>query len=139
MIVVTLIMFDFFIHDTIIARCAAFKTAMACELEAGSKMSSGNENNSNDDNEREDAYGSGYIEYIDAAKEYLKEKTIAMSDINVTVSEEKDGLIVKCQGKNSPLTSRIVKMSQIDRIAVVKRNRPDDFIRIVSAIRNAVK
>lgn len=137
MIVVTLIMFDFFIHDTIIARCAAFKTAMTCELEAGNKISTTDKNDN--DNEKENGYQDIYIEYINAAEGYLKEKAIAVSNINVTVSEEKSGLFVKCQGKNSPLISRIVKMSGIERGAVIKKNRPDDFIRVVSAVRNAVK
>lgn len=126
-ITVMLIMLDLFMHDTIISRCTAFKSAMTAELKAENETNYGESAKNN------------YIELEQTAAEYLREKTIALSDSSVSVKEEKNQVSVIVKGRNSPLISHIVKLSGIERSAVVKRNTPDNFVRTVSAIRNAIR
>lgn len=117
-------MADFFIHDTIIAKCTALKTAMTYEMQNENKK--GGRDNAGAGLKRE-------------TEEYLKEKTVAVSKAYTSVTEEKNHIYVSCGGENSPLISHIVRQVKIEKSAAVEKNSPDDFIRIISAVRNAIR
>ena len=123
MIVVSLIMLDFFIHDTAVAKCTAFKIAMMAEIKSGKENENSKENNNLEK----------------SGTDYLKDKTIALNKLEISIEEEKNKVTVSCEGKSGPLIARILNKKSIGTSSSVKKSAPDDFIRMVNAVRNALE
>ena len=123
MIVVSLIMLDFFIHDTAVAKCTAFKIAMMAELKTGKENENSKENNNLEK----------------SGTEYIKDKTIALNKIGISIEEEKNKVTVSCKGQNSSLVARILNKKSIGTSSTVNKSAPDNFIRMVNAVRNALE
>ena len=71
--------------------------------------------------------------------DYLKDKTIALNKLEISIEEEKNKVTVSCEGKSGPLIARILNKKSIGTSSSVKKGAPDDFIRMVNAVRNALE
>ena len=81
----------------------------------------------------------GTLNLEKSGTDYLKDKTIALNKLEISIEEEKNKVTVSCEGKSGPLIARILNKKSIGTSSSVKKSAPDDFIRMVNAVRNALE
>lgn len=117
-IIVAILYLCFFLHDSVILKNTALKIAMRAEFCQEEQQ----------------------ISQIQAQGEnYLKEKTICMYGIHITIEREGKSIKVNCSGNFFSLIQWEDQEKMYDKNAAVYKNRPYDFIRKVNAIQKIIK
>lgn len=124
-IIVALAALDFYMHDTVISKCTMLQMAVRLEFETEEAEGW----NSRDAGLRESLRQRG--------SEYLKTKSIARTDSEVLIEDEKRYVQASCSGCTSGILAGLQTEGAMQIKSRVDKNSPDEFIRLISAIRNA--
>ena len=117
-IIVLLLYVCFYIHDAVILKNSALKLAIRAER-------------SEEDWQRAELRQEGI--------DYIREKTIFTKNINVIIENNKGNIKVSCTGYFSSALKWMNQTGLLNQSATVNKNRPEDFIRIMNAVKDVIR
>jgi len=129
-IIVLMIMLNCYIHDKIITKSAALKLGMQAELELTDSIDRTQEGST------KQALKSSLSE---SGSGYVSAKSFILKEADTAISEDNKGVTVKCSGKLPQTASRIAGTQTMATSAVIYKNAPDNFVRIVNAVKKAIE
>lgn len=118
LVIVLLLNVTFYIHDAVILKNSALKLAVRAERMEEEKQIS---------------------ELRRQGIEYISNKTICTQNVKVTIENNKGEVKVTCMGEFSSAFKILNRTGVLNQSAEVEKNRPDDFIRVINAAKEAVE
>ena len=129
MIIVAIVFLDFYIHDIVILKSTAFKLGIMTELEQSNQAGF-------DFDEKE--MKKLMEQWERRGSDYLKAKTIAAKKTFAAVSDDLANIEVDCTGRSPRMTSFATDIVELDISSAIYKNRPDEYVRKINAIREVL-
>jgi len=117
-VIVVLLYLCFYIHDAVILKNSALKLAIRAER-------------CEEDWERAELRQEGI--------DYIKEKTICTQNTNVVIENNKGNIKVTCTGYFSSSLKWMNLAGLLNQSATVNKSNPDDFIRMINAVKDVIR
>jgi len=117
-IIVLLLYVCFYIHDVVILKNSALKLAIRAE-------------SCEEDWQRAELRQEGI--------DYIKEKTICTQNTNVIIENNKENIKVTCSGYFSSALKWMSQTGLLNQSATVNKSSPDNFIRMINAVKDVIR
>jgi len=117
-VIVLLLYVCFYIHDAVILKNSALKLAIRVE-------------SNEEDWQRAELRQEGI--------DYIREKTICTQNTNVIIENNKGNIKVSCTGYFSSALKWMNQTGLLNQSATVNKNKPENFIRIINAVKDVIR